>query len=154
MRLSFDLDGCLADTENPHLTALHGAVRAGHAGALDQMLQYYARRKLLLNPLQFTDVDDTFVIVTGRVPSSHEVTRRWVDHHLPSCEGLHLISDDEVETAFDKGLVEQGYQLLADKKLEALLELDVGVHFDNSVRIVNTLRDAGITAVLVGGGVL
>ncbi len=152
MILSFDLDGVLADTDNAMLGLMHRAVRDEVPGATDDLQQYYARRRLLLNPLDFVGPDDRFVILTGRIPFAHEVTREWVNHYFPSCENLQLLGDAATEALYIRGEDDEASRLMAQRKLGAINALGSAIHFDNNPTIIRTLRAAGIPAVLVGGG--
>ena len=159
MRLSFDLDGVIADTDNGLLALLHQAAREGKPGATDEVLQYYARRPIRLDPRQFTGPEDEFHIITGRVPSAHEITRAWVSRHFGPLFGnggrcLHLVGTPAVEIMFAEGRDAEASHKLAERKLGAITLVQSQVHFDNNPVIVEYLRKAGVIAVMVGGGLL
>ncbi len=152
--LSFDLDGVIADTDSSVLSLLHKADDAGAPGATDDLLKYYARRRVSLDPLSFMTPDDRFIIVSGRVPMAHELTRQWASRLFPECSGVFLVSDNYVEDLFRSGNYERAFKELATRKLAVLQNQGVAVHFDNNPGIVEHLRAAGKLAVLVGGGLL
>ncbi|KKL50443.1 hypothetical protein LCGC14_2305440 [marine sediment metagenome] len=157
MILSFDLDGVIADTDNGLLNLLHQAARtSGNIGAMHYLQQYYARRRILLDPRGLAGPSDEVHIVTGRVPSAFEVTRAWVKNWLgpAALENLHLVSDANVERFFEEGLTEKAAKELGLRKLRVLQYIKSQVHFDNNPIIVAYLRKEGMTAVLVGGGLL
>ena len=152
MILSFDLDGVLADTDNAMLALMHTAVRAKVPGADDDLQQYYARRRLLLNPLDLVGPDDRFIILTGRIPFAHKVTIEWVNHFLPSCDNLQLLGDAETEALYIRGEDSKASLLMAGRKLSVINDSGSAIHFDNNPTIIRQLRAAGVPAVLVGGG--
>ena len=160
MILSFDLDGVIADTDNGLLNLLHQGTRARgfdrHAGADLYMQQYYARRSVLNDPRNFAGPGDEYHIVTGRVPSAHSITRIWVERWLgaPTLPNLHLVGDGKIEALFEKGKPDEASRELAGRKLRVLQYIKAQVHFDNNPTIVAYLRKEGMTAVLVGGGLL
>lgn len=152
--LSFDLDGVIADTDNGMLALLHQATRDGKPGAAHDLEQYYARRQVVLDPREFCLPGDAFHIVSGRVPSAHYITQLWVGRWFGTLarERLHLVANGEVETAFAEGRDADACAALAERKLEAVQFIGAAVHFDNNLAIVRRLRQAGITTVMVGGG--
>ena len=152
--LSFDLDGVVADTDSSVLSLLHKADDAEAPGANEDLLKYYARRRVSLDPLSLMTPDDRFIIVSGRVPMAHKLTRQWVARLFPECAGVFLVSDDYVEDLFRKGNYEHAFTELAARKLAVLQNEGVAVHFDNNPGIVEYIRSAGKLAVLVGGGLL
>jgi hypothetical protein len=155
--LSFDLDGVIADTDNGLLNLLHQNARTnGNLGAKHYLLQYYARRNIILDPRSLVGPQDKYHIVTGRIPSAHEVTKDWVERWLghEARVNLHLVGDAAVETLFEEGWPVMASQELAIRKLRVLKFIKAQVHFDNNPTIVSYLRENGITSVLVGGGLL
>lgn len=162
MILSFDLDGVISDTDNGLLSLLHQAMREGKPGAANDLLQYYDRRRIVLDPRDFIGVDDTFHIITGRVPTSHVITRAWITRHFGpryfeqdlSTTRLHLVSDALVEDLFAAGEDTEAIRILAERKIKKVLAIKSLVHFDNNPVIIRAMREAGITAVQIGGSVL
>jgi len=170
MILSFDLDGVIADTDNGLLNLLHRAERrdgvvkrdeAGHhyfgeEAGHHYLQQYYARRKIMMDPRELTGPGDEYHIVTGRVPSAHKITRVWVERWLgaDSLPNLHLVSDSTIERFFEQGKTEAASVELGQRKLRVLQFIKAQVHFDNNPLIVAYLRSEGMTSVLVGGGLL
>ena len=157
MILSFDLDGVIADTDNGLLSLLHQEARKnGNVGSMHYLQQYYARRRMVLDPRGLAGPGDEYHIVTGRVPSAFEITRDWVARWLGdgALENLHLVSDSKIEKFFEKGETTKAAHELARRKLRVLQFIKAQVHFDNNPTIVAYLRKEGMTAVLVGGGLL
>ena len=158
MILSFDLDGVIADTDNGLLNLLHmQACRIeGNEGAFHYLQQYYARRPLILDPRSLTGPGDEYHIITGRVPSAHAITRKWVERWLgpEAVLNLHLVGTARVEGVFEKGETEAASVELGKSKLRAMQYSKVQVHFDNNPLIVAYLRSEGMTSVLVGGCLL
>lgn len=152
--LSFDIDGVVADSDSAMLGLLHRAHDQELLGAREHLLSYYARRPVMLDPRSFTLPGDVFILVSGRIPIAHELTRRWVAHHFPECAGLFLVSDDSVEEVFRSGRYDEAFTMLAERKHKVLQEHLVDLHFDNSPRIVRYVREHGILAVLVGGAIV
>ena len=156
MILSFDLDGVIADTDNGLLNILHKAARTNENGSLHYMQQYYARRRIVLDPRGLAGPDDEYHIVTGRIPTAHQITRVWVERWLGPdvLPNLHLVGDGKIEALFEKGKPDEASRELAGRKLRVLQYIKAQVHFDNNPTIVEYLRSEGMTAVLVGGGLL
>lgn len=156
MILSFDLDGVIADTDNGLLNILHKAARTNENGSLHYMQQYYARRRIVLDPRGLAGPEDEYHIVTGRIPTAHRITRVWVERWLgaSALPNLHLVGDSIIEQLFEQGDPEQAAHQLAQRKLRVLQFIKAQVHFDNNPTIVAYLRKEGMTAVLVGGGLL
>lgn len=156
MILSFDLDGVICDTDNAILGLLYNARTAGWAGVQADIDQYYARQRVLLNPQDFLGTGDSFHIVTGRVPTAQGITALWVQRWLgwgqSSNERLHFVSDDEVEGLLIEGQDQEAYELLAQRKLATIVAIQADVHFDNNPTIVRRLRQAGVKAIQMGGG--
>ena len=156
MILSFDLDGVIADTDNGLLNILHKAARTNENGSLHYMQQYYARRRIVLDPRGLAGPDDEYHIVTGRIPTAHQITRVWVERWLGPdvLPNLHLVGDGKIEALFEKGKPDEASRELAGRKLRVLQYIKAQVHFDNNPTIVKYLRSEGMTSVLVGGGLL
>ncbi len=155
--LSYDLDGVIADTDNGLLNLLHQNARTnGNLGAKHYLLQYYARRRIVLDPRSLTGPMDTYHIVTGRIPSAHKVTKDWVERWLgyDARINLHLAGTAEIEALFEAGDPMEASRVLALSKMRILKFIKADVHFDNNPTIVEFLREKGLTAVLVGGGLL
>ncbi|KKM74299.1 hypothetical protein LCGC14_1401630 [marine sediment metagenome] len=157
MILSFDLDGVIANTDNGLLNLLHQNARTnGNIGSKHYLQQYYARRSIDLDPRSLVGPQDIYHIVTGRIPSAHEITKIWVERWLgyQARVNLHLVGDKIVEDIFERGDPEQASRELALRKMRVLKFIKADVHFDNNPTIVSFLREHEITAVLVGGGLL
>ncbi|KKK53563.1 hypothetical protein LCGC14_3093530 [marine sediment metagenome] len=156
MLLSFDLDGVVVATDNGLLALLHRAARAELPGAVADLQQYYARRQMMLDPRTLCLPGDSFHIITGRVPSAHEVTKLWVNRWFGwlGVKRLHLVGNQAVEDLFTLGQDDKACELLAQAKLEAIQEVRAAVHFDNNPSIIRRLRQGGVTAISVGGGLL
>ncbi len=156
MILSFDLDGVIADTDNGLLNILHKAARTNENGSLHYMQQYYARRRIVMDPRGLAGPNDEYHIVTGRIPTAHKITRVWVERWLGAdvLPNLHLVGDGKIERLFEAGDPEEASRELAQRKLRVLQFIKARVHFDNNPTIVEYLRSEGMTAVLVGGGLL
>jgi hypothetical protein len=156
MRLSFDLDGVVADGETGLLSLIHdkeNGVSRRHTYWERIMRQYYARRRVLHDPREFVGPDDSFILVSGRVPQCHETTRRWVRHHFGGNIGLHLVCTNEITNLFILGRDIEASELLGELKADVLQREGVNVHFDNNPTIVRMIRSRGIPTVQVGGGI-
>ena len=148
----------IADTDNGLLNLLHmQACRVeGTEGAFHYLQQYYARRRIILDPRSLTGPGDEYHIITGRVPSAHKITKVWVERWLgdEAVRNLHLVGTARVEKMFEKGETEAASIELGRSKLRAIQYSKVQIHFDNNPLIVAYLRSQGVTSVLVGGGLL
>lgn len=158
MKLSFDLDGVIADTDNAMLGLLYNARTNNWAGAVADLEQYYVRQRILIDPREFLGAGDYFHIVTGRVPSAQGLTKLWVERwfgwRAASPERLHFVSDEEIERQLCAGEDAAAYEELARRKLAMIQSIGAAVHFDNNPTIVRLLRRGGVAAVMVGGGLL
>ena len=158
MILSFDLDGGIAGTDNGLLNLLHmqACRMEGNEGAFHYLQQYYARRPLILDPRSLTGPGDEYHIITGRVPSAHAITKKWVKHWLgpEPVLNLHLVGTARVEKMFEKGETDKASIELGRSKLRVIHYIKAQVHFDNNPLIVAYLRSQDVTSVLVGGGLL
>lgn len=153
MIISFDLDGVIADTDPAILNRLHAEETRMTPGAYYALMKYYSSRRVNLHPAEWLDVDDQALIITGRLPMAHAVTRRWVNHHLGDRWPIVFISGEHVAELFaaydDYGAIAE----IARCKLGAIATHNVGLHIDNNPEIVGYLRAAGIPTLLHGGSV-
>ena len=156
MLLSFDLDGVIVDTDNGLLALLHRAARDGLPGAEDDLQQYYGRRQVMLDPRGFCASGDSFHIITGRVPSAHTITGLWVESWFGWLirKRLHLVGTQPVEELFTRGEDKEACRVLSEAKLAKIKDIGAEVHFDNNPNIVRYLRQNGVTAIMVGTGLL
>ena len=156
MKLSFDLDGVICDTDNAMLGLLYNARTNNWAGAVADLEQYYARQRILIDPRELLGVGDHFHIVTGRVPTAEAITRLWVERWFgwaqASSERLHFVSNEEIERLLIGGQDQEAYELLAQRKLATIIAIQAEVHFENNPLIVSRLRRAGVKAIQLGGG--
>lgn len=150
--ISFDLDGVVCNVDGAILSLLHRAERDQVTGARERLRNYYLTRRVILHPNEWLTPKDIGLIITGRIPSSWEWTRRWADHHLPGMT-IECISTPEVEHLFSVERYDDAVALQADLKYAAIRRLDVDVHIDNNPLIVARLRRGGVRALLHGGAV-
>ncbi|KKK96191.1 hypothetical protein LCGC14_2665230 [marine sediment metagenome] len=152
MILSFDLDGVIADTDNGVLGLLHEGDREGKAAISVALQQYYGRRQVVLDPRMFVGPNDQYHIVTGRVVSAQAITREWVAHFLSDWAGLHFVGNELSEKLLAAGAMDAASDCLAERKLTVVKAIGATIHFDNNPRIVQRLREEGLVAVQIGGG--
>lgn len=117
-----------------------------------RLLRYYATRSVQLQPREWLTYNDKLVIITGRSPMSHQVTKLWVAKNIPRA-AIFFATTPEIEALFAQERYAEGSALLGKRKLEFLQEIDAQVHIDNNPIIVRVLRKAGIVALQYGGAV-
>lgn len=130
MRIGFDLDGVLCDTELHYLRLLEGIppFEENHEGLLEFETWYFNERRPLLNPEDFLGEGDEYYVITGRDREAHrEITERWCAKYTPNAKGVYCVGDypDPVE----------------EGKAEKILELKLDVFIDDHPATVKHLRE-------------
>ena len=152
MKISFDLDGVIADTDKWFFRLCDFLLRGKKERdpLLDTMVSdYFLHRPLKYHPNQFMADGDLGYIITSRRPDTRFDTEEWLRRH-----GIHLpivFSDYNGEIAwFDYEMASCSAGI---KKARIIKELGVEIHFDNNPYIVEKIRELvpDVKAVLIGG---
>ena len=131
LKIGFDLDGVLCDTDMNFLRLLERVLP--FQDDLEKMMEfeawYFNERKPLLNPENFLSEGDEYYVITGRDNEFHgEVTERWCRKFTPNASGVYCVGE------YPK-LVEEG-------KAKKIVELGLDVYIDDHPVSVRKLRAA------------
>jgi len=151
MKISFDLDGVIADTDKWffRLCDFLRQEERDHP-LLDIMVSdYFLNRTLKYHPNQLMADGDLGYIITSRRPDTRLDTEEWLKRH-----GIYLpiiYSDSNGEIAWFN--YEMASYSAGIKKAHIIEELGVEVHFDNNPYIVEKIRELmpKVKVILVGG---
>lgn len=152
MKISFDLDGVIANTDKwffrllDILYKINGSdKRLLHVMEMD----YYSNRELKLHPNLFMAKNDEGFIITARKPKSDEVTKEWLKRN--NIELPLIFSDHNGE--IDWSDYEKASLIAGKYKAEVINKLGIEVHFDNNPYIIRCIREKhhNVKAVLIGG---
>lgn len=132
MRIGFDLDGVLCDTDINHVRLCVGIppYDTDLEKRKEMEIVYFSSRKPLLDPEDFVCDGDEYFVITGRGEEiMGEVTRRWCGKYVPNAKEVYLVGG--------------GYwKPVTDAKVKQIVELDIDVYFDDDPEIVKELRKA------------
>jgi FMN phosphatase YigB (HAD superfamily) len=146
MKISFDLDGVIADSDRWffRLLSLDGDPQILKIMELD----YYASRPLKHHPNNFLSSKDEGYIITARKPHAKSITDKWLKKYGIYLPIIYVDGHDDIDWAdYQKG------SIIAGKRKAGELEfLGIQIHFDNNPYIVEILRQCGIKSILIGGG--
>jgi len=143
MKISFDLDGVIADTDKWFFKLLDMETNKDLLRTME--LDYYSSRPLKSNPNKYLSCDDVGYIVTARKPHSECVTDSWLDKHCIKLPIIYVDGNNDIDWSdYENASIKAG-----EKKLKVLLELKIDIHFDNNPHIVDVLRKSGIKAILI-----
>ena len=131
MKIGFDLDGVLCDTEMNFLRLL--AMTPPFSEDLEKRIElelwYFHERRPLLDPERFVSEGDEYYVVTGRDEEIHgEVTERWCRQHVPNAKGVYCVGEYR--------------KPVEEAKAKKILELDLDVFIDDHPVTVKKLRAA------------
>lgn len=138
MRISFDLDGVVTNSEKWFFGVL-STLRQVHNNkeVLDTIeLLYYSTRSVKYNPHLFMSSGDGGYIITARKPISHQVTEQWLTGNGIELEVIYVDSDDTIDWL---SYEESSYES-AERKAEVLGLKGITTHLDNNPFIVTRMR--------------
>jgi hypothetical protein len=147
MKISFDLDGVIADTDRWFFRLLEVEC---DKKILDMMeLDYYSSRPLKHHPNYFLSSNDTGCIITARKPHAKDITEKWLTKHGIYLPVTYVDGNDDIDWLdYEKGSIIAG-----ERKAKELMDLGVDIHFDNNPYVINVIRQTHIVkAILIGGG--
>ena len=136
MRISFDLDGVIADAGS-WFFVLCGAIGDWDDSRLKEArMRYYDACKLKYNPQLFLSPADTGAIITARKTEAKQATDAWLCRHGISLPIHYVVGADGIEWGnYSEASIE-----VAKRKLSLMRLLDIDLHFDNNPIIVKELR--------------
>jgi len=119
MKIGFDMDGVLCDTDMNFLRLLERTPPFSEdlAKRIELETLYFNERKPLLNPESFLSEGDEFYVVTGRDRKIHgEVTETWCAKFTPNAKGVYCVGEygSPVEDAKARKIVELGLDIFID----------------------------------------
>ena len=133
MKISFDLDGTICDSDWDWLDRLRE-----RDWPKDDEKKYYACREKVLDPYRFMAEDDEAVILTGRPIYLKEITEKWLKKN-----GL-----DNIRVIFTKTLAghpnatREEFKAIGESKAKFFIEEGIKVHFDDNEQVVSAMRKA------------
>ena len=111
-------------------------------------LDYYSSRPLKHHPNYFLSSEDMGYIITARKPHAQEITNRWLTKHGIYLPITYVDSNNDINWLD----YERASRMAGERKAKELIRLGVNIHFDNNHYVVEVIRNTGIKAVLIGGG--
>jgi len=167
MKISFDLDGVIAESERWFFRMLNFqfgvryqvmpgyqfVCRNTHVErGIDLLrlaeLDYYSSRPLKYHPKMFMAANDEGYIVTSRKPWSAEVTEAWLKRYGIDIPIVYTDHNDSLDWTDYKTASIMAGRL----KSATILDMGIDVHFDNNPFIVDVMRDlTNVRVILVGG---
>lgn len=148
MKISLDLDGVLCDLNGATLTTTHVLHRMGLIGDGD-LRNVYMRALPKAHPSRFALPEDEVVIITGRLPISHEWTREWLELNGMAHYSVVCVGDYNVEAVWAGGDPDGASLATAMRKAGACQRFGVDLHIDNNPVIVRRMRELGVNAVCI-----
>ena len=151
MRISFDLDGVIADTDR-YFFRLLDILRSLNADKrlLEIMeMDYYESRPLKYHPRLFMAIGDEGFVITSRKPRARGITSDWLEKNGIT---LPLIFSDHYDV-IDWSDYEEASILAGKYKADVIGQYGIELHFDNNPRIIQQIRQImpTVRAVLIGG---
>jgi len=138
MRISFDLDGVITNSEKWFFTIINVMkLLKGNEDLLNSMeILYYSTRSVKYNPYLFLSPEDQGYIITARKPISFTSTEHWLQGNGIN---LPIIYIDQHDTIDWTNYAEASY-ISATRKADEITRVGIEVHFDNNPYIVRKLR--------------
>jgi len=151
MRLSFDLDGVIAETDKWFFRMLNVFHELGHESQELYLMEmnYYANRPLKHHPNFFLANGDEGIIITARKPKARRETEKWLRNHGIDLEIVFIDGNDDIDwTNYPEASRKAGAY-----KADTIKRLGVDCHFDNNPYVVQEVRKllAGVKVIQIGG---
>jgi len=149
MKISFDLDGVIAEGHHWFFRLINCLATINHEESRQAELDYYSSRTLKYHPNLFLAEDDKGFIITARKSHSRNITYRWLERYGISLPIFFIDGVDEI----DWSDYPKASELSGKRKADVIEQLGVDVHFDNNPTLVATLRKClpGVKSILIGG---
>jgi len=138
MRISFDLDGVIANSEKWFFNILTALRQFDNNDVLISTIErmYYSSRLVRYNPYLFMSSGDVGYIITARKPIAHSITEQWLQGNGINLEVVYVDSDDTIDW---NNYEESSYES-ARRKTEVLGSKGIICHIDNNPFIVMKMR--------------
>jgi len=130
MRIGFDMDGVLCDTELNFLRLLRDTPPFDKdiEKRKEMDVLYFNSRRPLLNPEHFVSEDDEYYVITGRDDDvAGDVTRKWCSKFAPNAKGVFCVGKYREPVEEDKA--------------KKILELELDIFIDDHPVTVKKLRE-------------
>jgi len=149
MKISFDLDGVIADGHHWFFRLMEGTNKVDSGLAEIAELEYYSSRPLKFHPNLFLASGDKGFIITARKPKAVKITKSWLKRYGINLPVIFVDKKDEIDWNSYKEAAVKATRL----KAVAIKKLKVDVHFDNNPTLVRKLREKipHVRIILVGG---
>jgi len=143
IKISFDLDGTICDTDWDWLD------RLGEMTWPDESEEkYYACREKVLDPYRFLGCDDEAVILTGRPMRLEKITKKWLQKN--GLGNLPIIFTKTLQGRPTATKAE--FKALGEAKAKYFIDEEIKVHFDDNEQVVNAMRKAFPDMVVIHTG--
>ena len=141
INIGFDLDGCIADADFTLLRLIDLVNKPEDKLKLET--EYYASRKLLLNPLDFLSDKDSFYIITARPDKFKEVTMKWLNKNNIKPKDVIFIgyNDRDKYVNPDPKDFKAISCRIAKEKLDILKKLIIEIYFDDNFDAIVQFRE-------------
>ena len=151
MRISFDLDGVITNSEKWFYSTLDmlELLKAQRSSVTITELMYYSTRSVIHNPYMFLSDEDQGFIITARKPLAKLVTEQWLQSHGITLPVVFIDSYDSIDWGdYSRASVESG-----QRKASEIEKLGVSVHFDNNPIAVKVMRNSlpSVRIIQIGG---
>ena len=150
MRISFDLDGVICNSEKWFYGILNSLRHIQPSQTLNEIeILYYSSRQVRYNPYQFMASQDVGFIVTARRLLAFSITEDWLDSHNIGLPVVFIDQDSPIDwTDYEAASYEA-----AARKAEVIRHKGINIHFDNNPYLVMKMRTLlpNVTVVQVGG---
>jgi len=150
MRMSFDLDGVITDSEKWFFGILSTLRQMHNKELLDAIeILYYSTRQIRYNPFQFLSARDEGFIITARKPISHAITESWLLNHAIYLPIIYVDPDNSIDWI---DYMESSYES-AKRKVDIMGLREITTHLDNNPYIVTKMRQLmpSATIIQIGG---
>lgn len=149
MRISFDLDGVIAEGHHWFFRLMEGVRRVDLDLANLAELEYYSSRPLKFHPNLFLAPGDQGFIITARKPRAKKITESWLKRYGIILPVVYVDEKGEI----DWNSYQEASRKAGELKAKVIKELGVDIHFDNNPGIVQKLREEipQVKVVLIGG---
>lgn len=150
MRISFDLDGVIADGHHWFFRIIEGMRKIDPEQAELAGLEYYSSRPLKYHPNLFLAFGDEGIIVTARKPKAEKITMDWLERYGIVLPVYFCDRADQLNWKSYAAAARESAKL----KAKVIQEQKIEVHFDNNPVLVGALRKIlpELKVILVGGG--
>ena len=128
MKIGFDMDGVLCDTDLNFLRFMANVFEEDRDKLIEMETLYFNARGPLLNPEDFLSEGDEYYVITGRSHEHHDkVTQEWCRKYAPNASGVYCVGKRREPVEEDKA--------------RKIMELGLDVFIDDHPVTVKTLRE-------------